>query len=106
MIWNTHQGRDARRFGCSDQVNRGIKAKRSMLEVEIHEIEIRGGRHFHHIGGVGLNTDSHGRLTLGDREFYGVPTLTRLSVAHLPSPVVGSEWITILNRPRGSANEL
>src|SRR6201984_2345147 len=86
MIWDTHQGRDARCFGRSDQVKRGIKAKRSVLEVEIHEVETRGGRHLYHIGGVGLNSNSQGHLTLVDRKFYGVPTRTRLSKAHMRSP--------------------
>ena len=58
MIWNTYQGRGTRRFGRPDQVDRGIKAKGSVLEVEIHEIETRSGGHFHHIGGVGLDTNS------------------------------------------------
>src|SRR6202008_1625094 len=58
----------------------------SVLQVEIHEIEIRGGCHFYHIGGVGLNTNSQGHLTFGDRKFCGVLTPTRLSLAHVPSP--------------------
>jgi hypothetical protein len=57
MIRNTYEGRGTRRFGRPDQVYRGIKTKGSVLEVEIHEIETGSGCHFHHIRGVGLNTN-------------------------------------------------